>query len=401
VAGLTPTGPGVGVVAMPTPVVAPPAVAPVAPVGPLPPTYVVPPLIRDPGTIARLQVALTDQLSATVLAVAEPVSHLVAFDLAGSMSTVRERTLPRKAQALRRDALVALGGRVVGQWALPDEHAVDGWWATRQIDRIMAYPTFPVAAYEYLARYDRTRFCPGVDEIPPESITLLETNPRFIASFMVGLNHETNRELLWRGYPTDSRGTPFRHFWARLDGKADIEPIHGWRTGSLAGQTTDPKGNLVLLLRGDLLRRYPNTIVLAMRSTADDKPSRAPGDLVQPIFAGRFDPDVSFFGFPLQDTDLTRDKGYFFALMEPVTEPRFGLDDTATRSVPAPSSWSGVGWGDTPVAPGGHLTAAALAALSVAPAPTAADGVAEALFQRPFALYVHAKHITAPLPVQK
>ena len=401
VAGLTPIGPGVGVVATPTPVVAPPAVAPVRPVGPLAPTYVVPPLIRDPGTIARLQVALTDQLAVTVLAVAEPVARLVPYDLAGSMSTVRERTLPVKAQALRRDALVALGGRVVGQWALPHEHAVDGWWATHQVDRIMAYPTFPVAAYEYLARYDRTRFCPGVDEIPPESVTLLETNPRFIASFMVGLNHETNRELLWRGYPTDSRGTPFRHFWARLDGKSDIEPIHGWRTGTLAGQTTDPKGNLVLLLRGDLLRRYPNTIVLAMRATAEDKPSRAPADLVHPIFAGRFDPDVSFFGFPLQDTDLTRDKGYFFALMEPVTEPRFGLDDTATRSVPAPSTWSGVGWGDTPVPPGGHLTAAALAALSVAPAPAAADGVAEALFQRPFALYVHAKHITAPLPVQK
>ncbi len=394
-------GPGIGPVVTPTPAVVPPMVAPARPVGPLAPTLVVPPLIRDPGTIARLQGALADQRTSTVLALATPVATLVPFDLSGSMAVVRTRTLPSTAQALRRDALVALGGRVVGQWAAPEAHAVDGWWATHQVDRIMAYPTFPVAAYEYLARYDRTRFCPGVDEIPPDSVTLLETNPRFIASFMVGLNHETNRELLWRGYPTDSRGTPFRHFWARLDGNTDIDPIHGWRTGDLAHQTTDPKGNLVLLLRGDLLRRYPNTIVLAMRATPDGKPSRDTADLVRPIFAGRFDPDVSFFGFPLQDTDLSRDHGYFFALMEPVTEPRFGLDETAERSSSAPSTWSAVGWGDTSIAPGGHLTASAMAALSVPPAPTAADAVAEALFQKPFALYVHARHLLIPLPVQK
>ena len=35
---------------------------------------------------------------------------------------------------------------------------------------------------------------------------------------MVGLNHEFARELLWREYPTDQRGSYFRQFWdvARL-----------------------------------------------------------------------------------------------------------------------------------------------------------------------------------------
>ena len=32
---------------------------------------------------------------------------------------------------------------------------------------------------------------------------------------MAGLNHEMARELLWRGYPTDQRGTVFRRFWDR------------------------------------------------------------------------------------------------------------------------------------------------------------------------------------------
>ena len=49
--------------------------------------------------------------------------------------------------------------------------------------------------------------------MPPEHDHALETNPRFIESYMVGLNHEMARELLWREYPTDQRGTCFRQFW--------------------------------------------------------------------------------------------------------------------------------------------------------------------------------------------
>ena len=187
----------------------------------------------------------------------------------------------------------------------------------------------------YLARYDRTRFCPGVDEVPTESVTLLETNPRFIASFMVGLNHETNRELLWRRYPTDQPGTPFRHFWARLDGQSDIAPMHEWPTAALADQTTDPKGNLVLLLRGELLHRYPNTIVVAIRATAPDKPIRArPTSCTRSSAAGSTRTS-RFFGFPLHRADVVADPGWFFALMEPLTEPRFGLDE----NVDPPRPW--------------------------------------------------------------
>lgn len=395
-------------IVVPTPTVSVPAggipvgggTGPVVDPGPGGPTVVMPPLVVDHVVLGRLEAAIATQRVSTQLELAAPVATFVAFDVAAAMTDVRTHVDPRIAQALRRDALVRLGDRVVGSLSTAGV-SVDGWWATHEIDRIMAYPTFPVPSYEYLARYDRSRFCPGIDEIPPESVSILETNPRFIASFLVGLNHETNRELLWRGYPTDSRGTPFRHFWARLDGRADIEPIHGWRTGDLPRQTTDPKGNLVLLLRGDLLRKYPNTIVVAMPALGPSTPDRDPAHAIRPNFAGRFDPDVSFFGFPLQDTDLNMGEGYFFALMEPVTEPRFGLDQTDAPAPIRPSSWSAVGWGDTGVVPGGHLTPAALAATHVSPAPNAADGVAEALFQHPFALYVHARHLVTPLPVQK
>ena len=44
-------------------------------------------------------------------------------------------------------------------------------------------------------------FLPNLNLIEPNSITLLETNQKFIEAYMVGLNHEIARELLWREYP--------------------------------------------------------------------------------------------------------------------------------------------------------------------------------------------------------
>jgi hypothetical protein len=267
----------------------------------------------------------------------------------------------------------------------------------------MAYPQLNLPAYTYLALYDRTRFCPGVDEVPPESITLLETNPRFIAGFMGGLNHETNRELLWRSFPSDGRGTPWRSFWKRTDGRPDIFEIHTWgkrgNRDDLPVQTLDPLGNLVLLLRGDLLRRYPNTMAVAVRAvriSGVQKPSELPADLRTPVFAGAFDPDVSFFGFPLVSADLTTDEGWFFGLMEPVTEPRFGFDETVGRETTDPTSWNDVAWPDLLITPG-YLAAGALATLAardgLTPPVGQADGVAAALFQRPFKLLIHARHL--------
>ena len=56
-------------------------------------------------------------------------------------------------------------------------------------------------------------FLPNIQLIATNSITLLETNQKFIEAYMVGLNHEFARELLWREYPTDQRGSYFRQFW--------------------------------------------------------------------------------------------------------------------------------------------------------------------------------------------
>ena len=53
----------------------------------------------------------------------------------------------------------------------------------------------------------RSCLLPGVGTIDADTVTLLKDNPRFIEAYMIGLNHELARELLWREFPSDMRGT--------------------------------------------------------------------------------------------------------------------------------------------------------------------------------------------------
>lgn len=352
---------------------------------------VVPPLLTDNATLARYEAAWTDARAATFLANRAPVPELVSFDLHGAAAALLARSNPEITNPARVGTMVKLGGVAV---TARDQTAAR-WKVAPLLDRVMAYPVFDVPLYKYLARYDRTRFVPGIDSIPTDSVTLLETNPRFVAAFLAGVNHEMGRELLWRGYPTDQRGTPFRKFWGRLDGRRDIDEMHRWRGGTLAAQTTDGRAKLTLLLRGELLRRYPNTLVVARRAQNARSPSMDDADLKLPIFRGTFEPDVSFFGFDLEDHQLTEGAGWFFALLEPVAEPRFGLDEEADPNRGTLNNWQEAAWSDVGTQPGGRLTSADLGRVSSAlPTPRNAAAVAAALFQQPFELVVHARHLT-------
>jgi hypothetical protein len=266
------------------------------------------------------------------------------------------------------------------------------------VDRVLAYPELPIPTYELLASYDPDRFVPGIGILPPNAITLLETNPRFVEAFLLGLNHELNRELLWREYPTDRRGTPLRHFWAWADGKPDVPPIHEWPTERALGLNTrgGGEGQLVLLVRGDLLRRYPNTVVVAWRADGDElKEPPAAGDVVHHVFEGWFAPDVTFFGFPLTENDLAA--GWFFVLMEQPTEPRFGFDEGAAGAL---TSWLSATWAHTGTEPGSHLAIidSPLAGRSIGGVTFGrnAGHLASVALQRPVRVAVDANDIVAP-----
>jgi hypothetical protein len=63
------------------------------------------------------------------------------------------------------------------------------------------------------------------------------------------------------------------------------------------------------------------------------------------------------------------------------------------RETTLPTTWNDVAWPDLGVPPGGPLKVSQLSSTGLAPGPNGADAVAAALFQRPFELLVHARHL--------
>lgn len=361
------------------------------------PTVTVPPLVRDSAVINRFEVAIGQLVEVSAISDAAPVSQLVAFALQTAAGALTQRCDPATAHTSRVATMVRFGETTLAQMRAGS--LVGGLKVAPLFDRIMAYPELHDPAYRMLARYDRDRLLPGVDAIPPDSVTLLETNPRFVAGFLAGLNHELNRELLWRRYPTDQRGTPMRRFWDRIGGANDVPPIHQWKplTSTLT-EVAGGESNLVLLIRGELLRRYPNTVVLAIRATDPSTPSALDADIKRPIFSGFLEPDITFFGFDLQDDDIRVGNGWFFALQEQVTEPRFGFDQTVDGNRGTFDQWREAAWPDVAVQPGATFDADTLRKLSnpplsLKPVPSNGASVADALFQNPVQVLVHGRHL--------
>src|SRR4029079_15238614 len=110
-------------------------------------------------------------------------------------------------------------------------------------ETIMVDPLFPQPMYEPLRDLSQELLLPGLDKVKPDTALGLQTNRRFVEAYMVGLNHEMGRELLWRGFHTDQRGTYFNHFWGQGEpntAPADISDLNTWGARALG----DPVGAL-------------------------------------------------------------------------------------------------------------------------------------------------------------
>jgi hypothetical protein len=262
---------------------------------------------------------------------------------------------------------------------------------------VMAYPKIDLPMYKELKAISIELFLPNINLIAKDSITLVETNQRFIESYMVGLNHEFARKLLWREYPTDQRGSYFRQFWSvgsTIDSEGlsddalkeklyDIPELHRWPITSNLGEhnarSTGKPGeeDAVLVIRGELLKKYPTTVVYANRAAwstnaqgnvdktlprtlvpipagQEDKPPR---DVIRgPLYDAKADPDIYFFGFDLtidEAKGTADDPGWFFVLKERPGEPRFGLELSQTG---AAEVFDELAW-DAGIAPGQFLSA--------------------------------------------
>jgi len=265
-----------------------------------------------------------------------------------------------------------------------------------QFHPAMAAPSFPKPAVERLKSLDEEWVLGGLRRLEPNSVCLLAVNWRFVESFLAGANHEIARELLWRGYPTDLRGTCFRRFWNGPD--EDIRAMDHWAqpigTHGVAGDRVE---FTILLIKGDLLRRYPNTIIAAEKGTAakDGEEVTFTSEEHHPeLFRGFLGQDVSYVAIDVPPavlgfTDPADARHcWYISLSEPQNEPRFGLDDgdgdqpgaNAARADPDEWSWAGLAAPDAP-----HLGPDAVQALG------SSSRVGSNLFQRPFRLLLRAR----------
>jgi hypothetical protein len=224
------------------------------------------------------------------------------------------------------------------------------------LEPVMDSPVFPEPMYEALRGLSQDFLLPGLEHVPANTVALLGTNPKFVESFMVGLNTEMSHEMLWRNYPTDQRSTYFRHFWDTSVGsdQPDLEPINMWGDRELGQNTPSTGGKLVLLIRGELLQRYPNSVIYAVAAVPKDQRltlSKKPEDERHPLFRGTLKPDVTFLGFDLTEAQAKGEpphdpNGWFFVIQQQPTEPCFGMDVADfTKDQPAlTTTWNELSW---------------------------------------------------------
>jgi hypothetical protein len=251
--------------------------------------------------------------------------------------------------------------RVLGNIQIP------GWVVGQLVEffePVMAYPKLDFPMYKPLEELGSEMFLPNLHLIENNTISLLKTNQKFIESYMVGLNHEFARELLWREYPTDQRGSYFRQFWdvstvlkptkfpapekeneEKWRGTLyDIPEIHTWSRASKLGNHDNrelpgkpQEEEVVLVIRGELLKKYPTAVIYAHKAewalhddgTVDNTKIRklidlSPADeadledgqvagsnqkLKTPLYHAKVAPDIYFFGFDLTVEEVQGAKG--------------------------------------------------------------------------------------------
>lgn len=345
------------------------------------------------------------------------------FDFEAAAATIRDQARPDRSIPERVASRVTVLGRIPAR--------------KDPLGPLLRAPIFDFAMSEALAEFDKHALLPGVDAIPQNSVGLLRANRRFVESFMVGLNHEFGRELEWHEYPTDLRGTYFRQFWnvdevdpaasvlaqrialaraefpkvpgesdadyeARIlvlvrasfvEDRYDIEPLHQWGEIPLGNHdTTARDGQLVLVVRSMLFRRYPGTRVYAARGDIGEGSASAV-ETEQPIFAGDIPTDIRYFGFALRREQI-QSEPWYFVFEEPSFRTRFGAD--LPRGADAAfQSWSDLSWSDFAATAGQYV--AAPIAQPIVPGgiewKRGAAHVAAATLQRPVRLSIRATRL--------
>jgi hypothetical protein len=235
------------------------------------------------------------------------------------------------------------------------------WVPQDTMDQVMASPSFSQPLYKPLFDISPDWILSGLGDLPQNVVSLARPNERFIESYMLGANDEVGRTLLFNEYPTDQRGNYFQQFFDTNgvpNPQVDINAITQWpKTSALGSNAARPNVDnlLVLIVRAELLHRYPNTLVYAVKAVWNGTSRAAstdPADTLQPEFLGTLGIGAGFWGFQLSTADAigsdspSGPAGWYFVLQEHSSEPRFGLEPVGTSYGTSPTSWQALAWSD-------------------------------------------------------
>ena len=186
---------------------------------------------------------------------------------------------------------------------------------------IKAYPIFPEPAYYYLKDIADEFILPGIEEIPDDSISMFKGNAAFVESYLCGMNTEMGRELLWREYPTDQRGSYFKKFWdsattvedIKESNFFDIKSLHRWGgnlgENHMVSKNGQSKGDLLFFaIKSDLMKLYPDTRISLRKASCtyiENQPLKfqidesSSKDTINPVAEGFVREGIYTVGFPI------------------------------------------------------------------------------------------------------
>jgi hypothetical protein len=223
-----------------------------------------------------------------------------------------------------------------------------------KIEQRMCSPELPFAMYAYLKELSPEYLIPNLKELKNNTVILGLENRKFIEAYMVGLNHEMSRELVWREYPTDRKGTLFIYFWEPADEKqllrGDIKEVFDWKDkngndtklGENASNEGDVEERTIFAVKADLIRRYSNAVFYLVETQIEnpskdewesffnnfDNENRDPKyKIIEPQITATVSNDIRLWGFPIKKEQIEDNPAkYFFIIEEIPSLPRFGLD---------------------------------------------------------------------------
>jgi hypothetical protein len=163
------------------------------------------------------------------------------------------------------------------------------------------------------------------------------TFPKIEATYIIAASNEIEKEV------ADAYESEIEKWLLTRDEDKDIDRLANWKRDNRLGDNPAPgkltnreedQNQIVLLIRGELLQKFSNTLIYLVKKKEDGGPNlEQNAERKHPVFEGALPPDIVFIGFPITKAEVAE---YFVVFEERMDEIRFGLDETPEGQTPGP-----------------------------------------------------------------